>query len=164
LGVEPRLVGRRMDAVDGTDLGAARVLGADAVARDDVGHARPPRRRGVGTLDGSSSSRWPRKTSMDQHAAHDSGDPLTQPVRARAFACLTDLRRPATIEEIAGHLGLHHSGVRTHLARLEEDGLVERRTIRAGRGRPHYEWTVAPGARPGGRAPEAYGDLARWLA
>jgi predicted ArsR family transcriptional regulator len=91
-------------------------------------------------------------------------DPLSQPARARAFAFLAELRRQATIEEIAAELSLHPSGVRTHLSRLEEAGLVEKRTVRAGRGRPRYLWTVAPGAMPGGKRPEAHAQLATWLA
>ena len=91
-------------------------------------------------------------------------DPLAQPARARAFAFLAEVRRPATIEEIAGHLGLHSTGVRTHLSRLEQAGLVERRVVRRSRGRPRYEWTVAPGATPHGRRPDAQAQLASWLA
>jgi predicted ArsR family transcriptional regulator len=100
---------------------------------------------------------------MDRPAAAP-GDPLAQPVRARAFAFLADLRRPAAIEEIAAHLRLHPSGVRQHLARLEDAGLLERRVVRAGRGRPRYEWAIAPGAMPGGEPPAAYAELASWLA
>ena len=91
-------------------------------------------------------------------------DPLAQPTRARAFAFLTQLRRPAAIEEIAAHVGLHTTGVRAHLARLERAGLLERRTVPVARGRPRHEWSVAPGAAPGGAAPTAYRELALWLA
>jgi predicted ArsR family transcriptional regulator len=54
--------------------------------------------------------------------------------------------------------------VRVHLARLEQAGLVLRRPIRGGRGRPRFEWTIAPGAMPGGRRPDAHAQLAAWLA
>jgi predicted ArsR family transcriptional regulator len=91
-------------------------------------------------------------------------DPLSQPTRARAFEYLSQLRRPAQIEEIAEHLSLHPTGVRVHLARLEEAGLVQRRPIRGGRGRPRFEWTVAPDAMPRGQRPDAHGQLAAWLA
>jgi predicted ArsR family transcriptional regulator len=91
-------------------------------------------------------------------------DPLAQPTRARAFAFVAKLRRPAAIEEIAAHLGLHATGVRTHLARLEQAGLLERRTVRLARGRPRHEWLVAARAAPGGAPPTAYHDLALWLA
>jgi predicted ArsR family transcriptional regulator len=91
-------------------------------------------------------------------------DPLAQPTRARAFAFLTQLRRPAAIEEIAAHLGLHATGVRAHLARLEQAGLLERSTVRIARGRPRHEWSVAARAAPGGTPPTAYRELALWLA
>jgi predicted ArsR family transcriptional regulator len=101
---------------------------------------------------------------VDEDRSESVDDPLAQPVRARAFAFLVELRRPAPIEEIAGHLGLHSTGVRAHLSRLVQAGLVERRVVRRGRGRPRYEWTVAPGAMPQGRRPDAHAQLASWLA
>lgn len=100
----------------------------------------------------------------DERSGAGIDDPLAQPSRARAFEFLRELRRPATIEEIADHLGLHATGVRTHLARLEEAGLVERRAIRGSRGRPRYEWTVAAHATPRGRRPDAHAELSTWLA
>ena len=101
---------------------------------------------------------------VEEHRAAPDADPLAQPVRARTFAYLAELRRPAAIDEIAGHLGLHSTGVRAHLSRLVDAGLVERRVVRHGRGRPRYEWTVAPGAIPQGRRPDASAQLASWLA
>src|SRR4051794_29047379 len=92
------------------------------------------------------------------------GDVLAQPTRARLFDLLGELKRPTTTEELAGRLGLHRSGVRVHLERLEAGGLVERRRARQPRGRPRDAWSVRPGARPGGRRPEAYAELATWLA
>jgi predicted ArsR family transcriptional regulator len=97
-------------------------------------------------------------------ASDETADPLAQPARARTFAFLSQLRRAATIEEVAADLGLHPSGVRVHLMRLEEAGLVVRRTVRGTRGRPHHEWAVAPDARPDGKAPERHAQLAAWLA
>ena len=94
----------------------------------------------------------------------DENDPLAQPARARVYGFLTQLRRPAGISEIAKHLSRHPSGVRVHLERLEDAGLIVRRTIRGGRGRPRFEWAIAPGALPGGRRPEAQAQLASWLA
>lgn len=91
-------------------------------------------------------------------------DVLAQSTRARAFALLGELRRPATTDELAIELGLHRNGARFHLERLEQAGLVERRRQRQQRGRPLDVWTVAASARPMGRAPRAYGDLSRWLA
>lgn len=91
-------------------------------------------------------------------------DPLTQPTRARIFALLAELKEAVGTDELASRLGLHPNGVRVHLERLQDAGLVERRQERAGRGRPGDRWTVAPGAQPSGQAPSAYASLAVWLA
>lgn len=89
---------------------------------------------------------------------------LSQPTRARLFALLGELGRAAGTAELAAQLNLHPNGVRRHLERLAEEGLVERRRQRQERGRPRDVWRIAPGAHPGGRSPRAYADLARWLA
>jgi predicted ArsR family transcriptional regulator len=94
--------------------------------------------------------------------SNDEEGPLAQPARARVFAFLAQVRRSAGINEIARHLSRHPSGVRVHLDRLEEAGLVTRRTIHGQRGRPRFEWSVAPGAPPAGRHPEV--QLGSWLA
>jgi predicted ArsR family transcriptional regulator len=91
-------------------------------------------------------------------------DVLAQPTRARLFALLGELRRPAETGELAERVGLHPNGVRIHLERLETAGLVARARRRQARGRPRDAWTIAPDARPGGEPPRAYADLGRWLA
>ena len=91
------------------------------------------------------------------------GDALAQPTRARVFTLLGDLRRPASTEELAAELGLHPNGVRLHLERLLEEGLVERRRERQARGRPRDSWTISPDAQPGGDPPTSYASLSRWL-
>lgn len=101
---------------------------------------------------------------MDIPPVTEPGDALGQPTRARLFALLTDLRRAAGTMELAERLDLHPNGVRVHLERLEEAGLVARSRAPQRRGRPRDAWIIAPGARPGGAAPRAYGDLGRWLA
>jgi predicted ArsR family transcriptional regulator len=90
-------------------------------------------------------------------------DALAQPTRARLFALLGELHRPAPTEELAERVGLHPNGVRVHLERLHEAGLVARHRERRSRGRPRDSWSVDPGAQPGGDPPTAYADLARWL-
>src|SRR3954467_1064537 len=99
---------------------------------------------------------------MDSPALPD--DALAQPTRARLFGLLSELRRPAGTEELAERLDLHPNGVRTHLDRLHEAGLVDRRRTRQARGRPRDMWTIAPDAQPGGEAPTGYRALGRWLA
>ncbi len=94
---------------------------------------------------------------------HRPGDALAQPTRARLFALLGDLRRPAPTEELAERLGLHPNGVRTHLERLHEVGLVARSRERLARGPPRDTWTISADAQPGGDPPTGYAQLARWL-
>jgi len=91
------------------------------------------------------------------------GDVLAQPTRARLFARLGELRRPASTAELANELGLHRNGVRMHLERLAQAGLVVRERERRRQGRPRDAWSIRADARPGGDPPTAYADLGRWL-
>ncbi len=91
-------------------------------------------------------------------------DALAQPTRARLFAMLRDLRRPASTEELAEGLALHPNGVRLHLARLRDAGLVVRERSPRAPGRPRDMWLIAPDAQPTGEPPTGYADLGRWLA
>ena len=101
---------------------------------------------------------------IDLPAVADPDDPLSQPTRAWLFERLSELKRPAGTAELAECLELHPNGVRLHLERLEQEGLVERARAQARRGRPPDAWRIAPGAQPGGQKPRAYRDLGRWLA
>jgi predicted ArsR family transcriptional regulator len=101
---------------------------------------------------------------MDSPLAVAPDDPLAQPTRAALFALLGELKRPTGTAELAERLDLHPNGVRIHLDRLEEAGLVERARARQARGRPRDAWTIAPDAQPGSVPPRAYQDLGRWLA
>jgi predicted ArsR family transcriptional regulator len=101
---------------------------------------------------------------IDIPLAPDPDDALSQPTRARLFALLGELKRPASTSELAERLELHPNGVRLHLERLQQDALVERARTRSQRGRPPDTWTIAAGARPAGEKPRAYRDLGRWLA
>jgi len=91
------------------------------------------------------------------------GGALAQPTRARLFALLGELRRPATTEELAARLNRHPNGVRVHLDRLRAAGLVERERERRPRGRPRDRWAISPTAQPGGERPTDYAGLGRWL-
>lgn len=91
-------------------------------------------------------------------------DPLVQPTRARLFGVLCELRRPASTEELAERLELHPNGVRTHLERLRDGGLVLRERDRRPRGRPRDMWLISPQAGPSGRPPTSYAQLGQWLA
>jgi len=101
---------------------------------------------------------------VDSPAPIAADDVLAQPTRARLFALLGELKRPAGTVELAERVGLHANGVRVHLERMEQAGLVQRARVRQGPGRPFDAWTIARDARPGGSPPRAYRDLGRWLA
>lgn len=100
---------------------------------------------------------------MDVPQASAAVSVLSQPTRARIFELLVERRRGLRIEELADVLGLHASAVRQHLHRMLAAQLVERTPVAGGRGRPHFEWSVAPGAEPTDSPPTSYGDLAAWL-
>ena len=70
----------------------------------------------------------------------------------------------ASTAELAERLGRHPNGVRSHLQRMRDAGLVTHRRAARPRGRPRDEWAIAPTAHPGGDPPDAYGALAVWLA
>jgi predicted ArsR family transcriptional regulator len=91
-------------------------------------------------------------------------DVLAAPTRARLFAALARLRRPASTPELARLVDRHPNTVRVALQRMEAAGLVECRTVAQARGRPRHAWAIVPDARPGDAAPQAHSDLSRWLA
>lgn len=90
----------------------------------------------------------------------DHPDSLAEPIRARLFDTLVELRRAAGTQELARLVGRHPNSVRSQLRRLAADGLVESRLVRQARGRPRHAWRVASGARPR----QADAELGRWLA
>jgi predicted ArsR family transcriptional regulator len=101
---------------------------------------------------------------VDLWLATSSRDPLAQATRARLYQLLGELPTPATTAELARRLNLHPNGVRSHLDRMERDGLLRRTRIHQALGRPRDAWERAPDARPGGEPQRAYTDLVRWLA
>jgi len=100
---------------------------------------------------------------VDLHPT-DHDDVLALPARARLLLALSELRRPSTTHELAAIVGRHPNTVRRNLQLMADAGLVERRTERQVRGRPRDEWAISAGARPMGEAPQAHGELGRWLA
>jgi predicted ArsR family transcriptional regulator len=96
--------------------------------------------------------------------ATSADDPLADPLRARLFHVLGELRRPATTQELAARVERHPNTVRIQLRRLADAGLLERQITRQQRGRPRDEWAIAQDAQPAGRPPQAYLQLSRWLA
>lgn len=91
-------------------------------------------------------------------------DALSQPVRARLFDLLSELKRPASTDELAGLTDRHPNGIRQHLETLSDAGLLVREQQRIGRGRPRDLWSIDPTASPGGSKPTAYAELGTWLA
>jgi predicted ArsR family transcriptional regulator len=101
---------------------------------------------------------------VDSRPHADQADPLAQSTRARLFALLAELKRPAGTAELAERLDLHPNGVRVHLDRLEAAGLIVRSRAPQARGRPRGSWAIPPDARPGGDPPTGFRELGRWLA
>jgi predicted ArsR family transcriptional regulator len=100
---------------------------------------------------------------MDERNAQPVDAALYQRTRSEIAKLLADLKRPVRTDELAERLRLHPNGVRLHLERLRRAGVVERLTVSGGRGRPRYEWALAPDPVAGLAAPTGYRDLARWL-
>ena len=90
-------------------------------------------------------------------------DPLGQPTAARLFSLLVSSRQRLTTADLAQRAGVHANSARLHLGRLAAAGLVRRAKASSGTGRPHHEWSVAPGALVQGEPPVAYRELAGWL-
>lgn len=93
---------------------------------------------------------------------------LAQPTRARLFSLLRESGGSLATVELAELAEMHPNGVRNHLERLWQAGLVERARSSRGRGRPRDEWTVtesglaAESALTGGDSSGSL--LATWLA
>lgn len=87
---------------------------------------------------------------------------MAQPTRARLFMVLRELGRQATTAELARRLGLHPNGVRLHLERMADAGVLTRGSEVPPRGRPRDLWGLEPAFRDGD-PPSAYADLGRWL-
>ena len=76
-------------------------------------------------------------------------------------AQLLDLLRtegPRTVTELTTAMGVTPTAVRQRLARLQQQGLVEREISKAGRGRPHHRYSLTELARR--RAGNNFADLA----
>ncbi len=68
--------------------------------------------------------------------------PPDKGVQSTAWRIVEYLQRQgqATHKELEEYLGLTRTAVREHIATLEGGGYVDRRTVHAGRGRPHHEY------------------------
>jgi predicted ArsR family transcriptional regulator len=69
---------------------------------------------------------------------------LADPTRFAAYQLLRDAGRPVSVAELTDAVGVHHTAVRAHLAKLRDAGLViESHAEPAGRGRPKLLYTVS---------------------
>ena len=71
------------------------------------------------------------------------------------------VRGRASIKDVACDLGVTPSAVRSHLTQLQARGAVQAERVREGVGRPHYVYSLAPGAHD--LFYKDYGVLARLL-
>lgn len=69
--------------------------------------------------------------------------------------------KSGTIQQICAQLGVTATAVRQRLNRLQAQGLVNRETVRSGRGRPHHTYGITAGGRR--ELGENYADLAQLL-
>ena len=73
---------------------------------------------------------------------------LADPTRLRLLELVEASSEPVGVAELAAQVGVHHTSVRAHLARLRDGGLIEERTAAAvGRGRPKLVYLAAAGSR-----------------
>ncbi|WP_116113552.1 helix-turn-helix transcriptional regulator [Austwickia chelonae] len=88
---------------------------------------------------------------------------LGDPTRAAIHDFIRDAPHPVTIAEITERLRLNHNGIRRHLGKLRDAGLVlESREPPSGRGRPGLLYTTAPNPE-GLSSAGAHAELARML-
>lgn len=89
---------------------------------------------------------------------------LGDPTRYEIFAFILHAGRRVEVAELTDHLGLHHSAIRQHLAKLVDAGLlVEQVSEPRGRGRPPLTYEVDPGVGSRWGAIGPYEKLALWL-
>ncbi|MDA0221014.1 MAG: transcriptional regulator [Proteobacteria bacterium] len=70
---------------------------------------------------------------------------------------LLKTKGPLTAQALAERLGITAMGVRQHLKRLTQDGLVDHRDERSGVGRPARHWSLT--SRGHARFPDSHGEL-----
>lgn len=70
---------------------------------------------------------------------------IGDPTRYRIFRYVAEAGDPVSVAEITAHVELHHNGVRQHLAKLCDAGLLtEDFAAPAGPGRPALRYRLAP--------------------
>lgn len=97
-------------------------------------------------------------------ALNDRAALLSDPSRVAAYQAVRRASRPLSVAEVTERVGVHHTAVRAHLARLRDAGLIEEsRAEPVGRGRPKLLYSATGDvADPLGREP--YRELSSMLA
>src|SRR5207248_7668752 len=106
-----------------------------------------------------------RMESVDLAVVREQARALGDPTRHAIFRRVAGALRPVTVAELTEHVGLHHTAVRQHLAKLVAARLVvedvERRSTR---GRPRLRYAVDPASAARWEAHGPYERLAVLLA
>lgn len=90
---------------------------------------------------------------------------LGDPTRHAIFRHVAGAAEPVRVAELAKHVGLNHTAVRQHLAKLCDAGLVvENQAPRSGAGRPALQYALSPEAAGAWDTLGAYSQLAVMLA
>jgi predicted ArsR family transcriptional regulator len=85
---------------------------------------------------------------------------LGDPTRSAIFWHVVEAGRAVRVAELVQHFGLNHQGVRQHLAKLADAGLlVEEIAEPAGSGRPPLQYRIAPQAITTWVGPSPYAEL-----
>jgi predicted ArsR family transcriptional regulator len=66
-----------------------------------------------------------------------------------------------TVQDLCQATGVTATAIRHRISRLQASGLIERQTVRAGRGRPHYTYHVTDAGRQ--QLGDNYAELALLL-
>lgn len=85
--------------------------------------------------------------AADEDRIAEQGRALGSPARHAIFRYIDRSATAVDVAELTEHFGLNHNGIRQHLAKLREAGLVlEESMKRSGPGRPATSYRVMPGA------------------
>lgn len=92
------------------------------------------------------------------------GAALVDRTRHALFTAIREAPGPVGVAELSSRLGLNHTGVRRHLRRLREAGLVAMAPeTPSGRGRPPQSYCLTPGAIERWQSPSPHAALSGML-
>jgi predicted ArsR family transcriptional regulator len=103
-------------------------------------------------------------TAAEQLSFQRQARALGDPTRYRIFRYVAGSAAPVGLAELTDHLRLHRNGIRQHVGKLCEAGLlVEEQAPATGPGRPRLQYRVAPSAAGKWGVPGPYAELALLL-